>query len=245
MSGRRTATRGPSTLAIDIGGTGLKASVLDGRGAMAAKRVRMDTPHPCTPQRLVKAIAHLVTPLPAWQRVSVGFPGVIRHGVVRTAPNLDSKAFAGFDLAAALEKKLRAPCRAVNDADMQGLAVVKGKGVELVCTLGTGFGTALFHDGVLQLHLDLGHFPFRKGRTFDQELGDKQRKRLGAKRWSRRVEDAIAVLRVVTCFDRLYLGGGNAQRLTGALPKDVVVVDNDAGILGGVRLWDERIARAV
>lgn len=245
MTRARSSKRGVITLAIDVGGSGLKASLLDARGAMVAKRVRIDTPHPCTPARLLRAIAHLVEPLAAWDRISVGFPGVIRHGVVRTAPNLDSKAFAGFDLARALTKQLRAPCRAVNDADMQGLAVVKGKGVELVCTLGTGFGTALFHDGILQLHLDMGHFPFKKGKTFDQVLGDKQRKKLGAKRWSAHVEDAIAYLRVVTCFDRLYLGGGNAQRLTIALPRDVVVVDNDAGILGGVRLWDEGLARVV
>ena len=243
MARTRTTRQGPITLAIDVGGTGLKASVLDERGVMVAKRVRMDTPHPCTPKRLVVALEHLVAKLPAWQRISVGFPGVIRHGVVRTAPNLDSAAFAGFDLAGTLAKRLGAPCRAVNDADMQGLAVIKGKGVELVCTLGTGFGTALFHDGILQLHLDLGHFPFRKGRTFDQVLGEKHRTKVGTKRWLRHLEDAIINLRVVTCFDRLYLGGGNARLLTGALPKDVAVVDNDAGILGGVRLWDERLTR--
>lgn len=245
MAATKTGARGPTTLAIDVGGSGLKASVLDERGAMIAKRVRMDTPHPCTPKRLVDAIVHLVAPLPPWDRVSVGFPGLIRHGKVRTAPNLDSKAFAGFDLTGALGKRLRAPCRAVNDADMQGLAVVKGKGVELVCTLGTGFGTALFHDGVLQLHLDLGHFPFAKGRTFDQVLGEKYRKKIGSKRWNRLVDEAVAYLRTVAGFDRLYLGGGNARRLTLALPKDVVVVDNDAGILGGVRLWDDRLAGAL
>lgn len=244
MAGTRVSRRGAATLAIDVGGSGLKASVLDERGAMMAKRVRMDTPHPCTPKRLVDTIAHLVAPLPAWDRISVGFPGLIRHGKVRTAPNLDSKAFAGFDLAAALTKRLGAPCRAVNDADMQGLAVIKGRGVELVCTLGTGFGTALFHDGVLQLHLDLGHFPLAKGRTFDQALGDKHRKKIGSKRWNRLVVEAIAYMRTVACFDRLYLGGGNARRLAIALPRDVVVVDNDAGILGGVRLWDDKLAQS-
>ncbi|OGQ21677.1 MAG: hypothetical protein A2138_13420 [Deltaproteobacteria bacterium RBG_16_71_12] len=245
MAGTKTSRRAAITLAVDVGGSGLKASVLDERGAMMAKRVRIDTPHPCTPKRLVDAIAHLVAPLPAWHRISVGFPGLIRHGQVRTAPNLDSKAFAGFDLAGALTKRLGAPCRAVNDADMQGLAVIKGRGVELVCTLGTGFGTALFHDGVLQLHLDLGHFPFHKGKTFDQALGDKNRKNIGNKRWARLLERALLPLRAVVGFDRLYLGGGNARRIDFKLPRDVVVVDNDAGILGGVRLWDDKLELAV
>lgn len=237
--------KGKTTLAIDVGGTGLKAAVLDARGAMIGKRVRIDTPHPCTPKRLVDTLAHLVKPLPPWNRISVGFPGLIRHGRVRTAPNLDSKAFAGFDLTTALGKRLGAPCRAVNDADMQGLAVIQGRGVELVCTLGTGFGTALFHDGVLQLHLDLGHFPFHKGKTFDQTVGDKNRKKIGNKRWNGHMKQALEVLRTVVGFDRLYLGGGNARRLDFKLPRDVTVVDNDAGILGGVRLWDERLEKAL
>lgn len=234
-----------TTLAIDVGGTGLKASVLDARGAMLAPRVRIDTPHPCTPKRLVDAIERMVAPLPTWQQISVGFPGLIRHGKVRTAPNLDSRAFAGFDLAGTLKKRLGAPCRAVNDADMQGLAVIQGKGVEMVCTLGTGFGTALFHDGVLQLHLDLGHFPLHKGKTFDQTVGDKNRKKIGNKRWNGHLKVALEVLRTVVGFDRLYLGGGNARRLDFKLPRDVTVVDNDAGILGGVRLWDDKLERAV
>ena len=245
MAGTKTSRRAAITLAVDVGGSGLKASVLDERGAMMAKRVRIDTPHPCTPKRLVDAIAHLVAPLPAWHRISGGFPGLIPHGRVRPAPTLDSRAFAGFDLAGALTKRLGAPCRAVNDADMQGLAVIKGRGVELVCTLGTGFGTALFHDGVLQLHLDLGHFPFHKGKTFDQALGDKNRKNIGNKRWARLLERALLPLRAVVGFDRLYLGGGNARRIDFKLPRDVVVVDNDAGILGGVRLWDDKLELAV
>lgn len=236
---------GQATLAIDVGGTGLKASVLDEHGAMLAKRVRMDTPHPCTAKRLVAALSKLVAPLPRWDRVSVGFPGLIRHGRIRTAPNLGTSAFAGFDVTGALSRRLKAPCRAVNDADMQGLAVISGKGVEMVCTLGTGFGTALFDDGVLQLHLDLAHFPFKNGKSYDQLIGDKNRKKIGNKRWNRLVEAAIADLRRVVCFDRLYLGGGNARRIAFKLPKDITLVDNDAGILGGVRLWDEKLARVV
>ncbi len=246
-SKRQPARRRPcqATLAIDIGGTGLKASVLDERGVMIAERVRTDTPQPCTTKGLIDTLALLVQPLPPWDRISVGFPGLIRHGKIRTAPNLGTPAFAGFDLTGALAKRLKAPCRAVNDADMQGLAVISGSGVEMVCTLGTGFGTALFHEGVLQLHLDLAHFPFRKGKSYDQLIGDKTRKKIGGKRWNKLVEAAIEDLRTVVCFDRLYLGGGNARRIAFTLPRDITVVDNDAGILGGVRLWDEKLERSV
>lgn len=240
-----TSFEGPFTLAIDIGGTGLKASVLDAKGAMTTERVRIDTPQPCSPKLLIDGLAQLAQQLSAlgqrWDRVSVGFPGLIRHGKIVTAPNLGTEAFAGFDLKGALEGKLGAPVRAVNDADMQGLAVISGKGVEMVCTLGTGFGTALFQDGRLQTHLEIAHLPFRKGETYDQQLGERGRKDAGAKKWLERVEVALANMFTLTCFDHLYVGGGNAKRLDpAALPKNVSLVDNSAGILGGIRLWDER-----
>jgi polyphosphate glucokinase len=236
---------GPFTLAIDVGGTGLKASVLDVRGNMTTERVRIDTPQPCTPGLLVDGLAMLADQLRAqgqrWDRISVGFPGLVRHGLVITAPNLGNEAFAGFDLKAALEKRLEAPCRVVNDADMQGLAVVRGEGVEMVCTLGTGFGTALFMDGRLQVHLEIAHLPFRKGETYDQQLGDRAMKKIGKKKWLRRVVEALGHMRTLTNFDTLYVGGGNARHLdAAALPAKTVLVDNSAGILGGIRLWDDR-----
>jgi polyphosphate glucokinase len=236
--------RGPFTLAIDVGGTGLKASVLDVAGQMTTERVRIETPHPCTPTLLVDGLATLAEQLRAqgqrWDRISVGFPGLVRHGVVVTAPNLGNEAFGGFDLKTALEQRLGAPCRAVNDADMQGLAVVQGKGVEMVCTLGTGFGTALFMDGRLQVHLEIAHLPFRKDETYDQQLGDRALKEIGKKKWLRRVAEALGHMHTLTNFDALYLGGGNARHLDKAsLPPKATVVDNSAGILGGIRLWDD------
>ena len=241
----KTKHAGPFTLAIDIGGTGLKASVLDRSGQMTTERVRIETPHPCTPTLLVDGLGGLGEQLRAlghrWDRISVGFPGLIRHGVVVTAPNLGTDAFAGFDLKTALENKLGAPCRAVNDADMQGLAVVKGHGVEMVCTLGTGFGTALFMDGRLQVHLEIAHLPFRKGETYDQQLGDRAKDAVGKKKWLRRVSEALRNMHTLTNFDALYVGGGNARLLDLAeLPTNTTVVDNSAGILGGIRLWDDR-----
>ena len=237
---------GPFTLAIDIGGTGLKASVLDKKGVMTTERVRIDTPQPCSPKLLIDGLAGLGKQLTdlgqRWDRISVGFPGLIRHGVIITAPNLGTEAFAGFDLKSALEKKLGAPVRAVNDADMQGLAAISGKGVEMVCTLGTGFGTALFQDGRLQTHLEIAHLPFRKDETYDQQLGDRAKTAVGTKKWLKRVEEAIANMFTLTCYDHLYIGGGNAKKLDPkALPKNISLVDNSAGILGGIRLWDDRL----
>ena len=227
------------TLAIDIGGTGLKASVLDGKGKMMTERVRIDTPHPCDPKLLIDTLVELVKPLPRYDRVSVGFPGLIRRGKIVTAPNLGTDVFAGFDLGKVLSARLKVPVRAVNDADMQGLAVVSGKGVELVCTLGTGFGTALFNRGRLQVHLEIAHHPFMKNKTYDEIIGERGRKKVGTKTWLKNVQAAIANMRTMVNFDRLYLGGGNAKRVDFKLPKDVSIVDNSAGILGGIRLWDE------
>lgn len=230
---------GKTTLAIDIGGTGLKASVLDEAGEMLTERVRVETPHPCNPKLLVDTLAALVKPLPSWDRVSVGFPGLIRHGRIVTAPNLGTETFAGFDLAKALTQRLGAPVRAVNDADMQGLAAISGKGVEMVITLGTGFGTALFYDGRLQVHLEIAHHPFKKGKTYDEVIGERGRKKAGNKKWLDSVQQAIDNMRTMVNFDRLYVGGGNAKRLDFKLPKGVSLVDNSAGILGGIKLWDD------
>lgn len=234
---KRRTTAGPRTLAIDVGGSHVKASVLDQRGRMIHDRVRVETPKRLTPPELVALIAGLVDSLPAFDRVSVGFPGVVRDGVIRTAPNLGTERFQGFNLGRALERKLRKPVRVENDADVQGLAVVKGKGVELVITLGTGFGSSIFVNGHLGPHLELAHHNFRKDRTYEDELGEAARERDGTASWQRHVFEAIDSLRNLTNFDHLYIGGGNARLIDEKLPRDVSIVSNTAGILGGVRLW--------
>jgi polyphosphate glucokinase len=229
--------KGLRTLAIDIGGTGLKASVLDEEGKMLHDRVRIETPVGSPPPAIVEALANLVAPLPAYDRVSVGFPGVVRNGKVRTAANLGHDAWLGFDLAKALEKRLSKPARVVNDADMQGLAVVKGQGVELVITLGTGFGTALYLEGKLAPHLELAHHPFRKGESYEKQLGNPARKAVGGKKWNKRVQRAIETLRLLVHFDHLYIGGGNAKKIAFTPDPDVSIISNEAGIRGGVALW--------
>ena len=225
------------TLAIDVGGSGLKASVIDEAGRLLTERVRVDTPVGSPPKDIVKVLVDLVSPLGAFDRVSVGFPGVVRNGRVLTAPNLDNKGWKDFDLAGALGRALGKPVRVANDADVQGLAVVAGKGVEMVITLGTGFGTGLYLDGRLGPHLELSHHPFRKGQTYDEHLGNAARKKVGKRKWNKRVKKAIRTLRTLTSFDHLYIGGGNAKKIEFELDPDVTIVSNDAGIRGGVVLW--------
>jgi polyphosphate glucokinase len=226
-----------NTLAIDVGGSGLKAAVLDAAGEMISDRVRVDTPTGAAPDTIVATLVELVRDLPVSERVSVGFPGVVRDGVVRTAPNLGNDGWRGFDLARALEQALGKPVRVANDADVQGLAVIQGRGIEMVVTLGTGFGTGLYEDGRLCPHLEISHQPFRKGETYDEQLGDEARRKVGGKKWQKRVKEAIDNLRALVHFDRLYIGGGNSKKLDFDLPPDVSIIDNRAGIRGGIHLW--------
>jgi polyphosphate glucokinase len=238
------------TLSIDIGGTGLKASVLDPEGEMERDRVRIDTPYPLAPDKLVHVLTDLVKPLGGYDRISVGFPGMVRGGLVLSAPHFVSPAGPGgepspklssawdhFDLQSALGEALGKPTKVANDADLQGSAVVQGHGLEMVVTLGTGVGTALFYEGKLLPHLELAHHAFRKDQTYNEALGDAVRKRLGTKKWNRRVAEMIDVLRALTFFDHLYIGGGNSARVNLKLDDDVTLVDNSAGILGGIKLW--------
>lgn len=225
------------TLAIDIGGTGLKASVVDKDAQMLTDRVRLPTPVGAPPQRIVEVLAGMVAPLGAFDRVSVGFPGVVRDGRVLTAPNLGNDLWQGYELARELGVVLGKPVRVANDADLQGLAVIAGKGVEMVITLGTGFGTGLYLDGRLGPHLEIAHHPFRHGETYDEQLGNAARKAIGGVRWNKRVKKAIGNLRQLTNFDHLFIGGGNAKKINFALDPDVTAVSNEAGMKGGVALW--------
>jgi polyphosphate glucokinase len=225
------------TLSIDIGGTHIKAAVVDDSAALVGERVRMGTVVGAPAQEVVAALAGLVRPLGRYDRVSVGFPGVVRAGRILTAPNLGTVQWRDFDLGASLAAALGAPVRVANDADLQGLAVIAGKGVEMVATLGTGFGTGLYQDGRLGPHLELSHHVFRQHETYDQQLGNAARRKVGVARWNKRVQKAIVNLRRLTNFDRLYVGGGNAKHIDFALDADVSLVSNEAGLKGGVALW--------
>jgi polyphosphate glucokinase len=224
------------TLAIDIGGTGLKAAVIDPEGKMLSEKVRVDTPRPATPEAVISALSKLIAQQPAYERISVGFPGVIVDGVVSTAPNLDG-TWRGIRLVTELERLSSRPVRAANDADVQGLGVIEGKGVELMITLGTGVGSGLYLDGKLIPNLELGHHPFRSGKTYEEQLGMKALEKAGKAKWNKRLRRAIDQLAPIFNYRVLYLGGGNAKKIKGDLPANVKIVDNVAGIIGGIRLW--------
>jgi polyphosphate glucokinase len=227
------------TLAIDVGGTGLKALLLDDKGNAVTERVRVDTPRPATPEAVLRALEKLVAPLGPFDRVSAGFPGVVVRGVTRTAPNLDP-SWQDFALAETLAARLGKPARVLNDAGVQGFAVIDGIGLEMVLTFGTGFGCALFHEGVYVPNLELAHHPFRKGQTYEEELGGRALEQDGKKKWNRHVELALAQIQPVWNPDRIYLGGGNAKHLEITLPANVKITLNVAGLLGGIALWDGR-----
>ena len=224
------------TLAIDIGGSGIKGLLLDISGQPIAERIRVTTPQPAIPQQIIAAITKMAKGLGKFDRVSVGFPGVIQQGVVKTAPNLDP-SWTGTRLVGQLERRLGKPVQAANDADVQGYGAIKGKGVELVITLGTGFGTALFVNGHLVPNLEIAHHPFRRGRTYEEELGVIALKRIGKKKWNQTLIKAIETLDRVINYDHLYLGGGNGKKVTIDLPPNVTIIPNVAGLLGGIALW--------
>ena len=224
-------------LCIDVGGTGLKAAVISPDGKYLVKRVRVKTPVRRKPQQIVKALVDLARPLGAFDHVTIGFPGVIKHGVVLSAPSFGTKDWKGFALAEAMQKKFGQPVKLLNDADVQGLAAIRGKGLELVCTLGTGFGTAWFRDGELMPHMDLAHLVVRKKDDFDIYVGDKTRRKIGDRHWNKRIKKLIAALETVFAYDRLYLGGGNSRLVAFKLPANVSTVSNDAGMEGGAFAW--------
>ena len=224
-------------LAIDIGGSKLKAALLDENGAQVGERQRVETPHPAPPAVILPLLEQLAEKLPGYDRISVGFPGSVRNGVVRTAPNLDTPSWAGFEFAKALEERLGKPARVLNDASVQGYGAVSGKGLECLITLGTGMGFALFEDGRLAPHLELGQHIAHKDMTYDDYVGEAGLKDAGRKDWQKRVERAVAQIYTLVEYDTLLIGGGNAKKLTGSLGDNVRVVDNSAGISGGMKLW--------
>ena len=228
----------PLTLAIDIGGTGLKVEVIDAAGAAVSERRKVPTPKPAPPAAVLDAVAAMVAGVPAFDRISAGFPGVVRKGTILTAPHLGTEDWHGFDLAGALASRFGRPARVLNDAEVQGFGVIAGQGLELVLTLGTGAGTALFRDGVLMPHLELAQHPVRNDMTYDEYIGNAALEDKGVEHWNKRIDRVLKLLFVLTHFDTLHLGGGNAEKVK-VLPPNVVRGSNLAGLTGGVKLWGE------
>lgn len=229
-------TEEPITLAVDVGGTGIKTILLDAKGKPISDRTRLETPQPATPEAILQTLDQMTRDSHAFDRVSVGFPGVVKHGATLTAHNLDPE-WVGFDLQKVLSRRWKKPVRVANDAAVQGFAAIRGKGVELVITLGTGFGSSLFIDGHLVPGLELAHHPWRKGKTYEEYLGRSSLDKHGRRRWNRYLEKAIDQLQALFNYDHLYIGGGNAMKVDFALPSHVTRVPNEDGLLGGVALW--------
>lgn len=243
------------TLAVDCGGGGIKASVVDEHGTMIAPAQRTPTPYPLPPELLVSTVVDLARNLPQATRVTMGMPGMIRHGIVIATPHYITREgprsrvlpglvdqWKNFNMRRAIEGELGLPTKVLNDAEVAGAGVVVGTGLEMIITLGTGLGNAVFDGGVLAPHVEVSQGFVRWGLTFDDYIGEHERLRLGDAHWSRRVRRIVESLRPMYLWDRLYLGGGNAQRIVALqrsrLGDEVMVVPNDAGIIGGVRAWD-------
>ncbi|AOZ72253.1 hypothetical protein BK816_02185 [Boudabousia tangfeifanii] len=243
------------TLAIDCGGGGIKGSVLDQAGKMLTEPVRTPTPYPLPPTLLISTIQELAAQLPAADRVTVGMPGMIRHGVVINTPHYINREgprtrplpelitqWDHFDMQGALADSLGLPTLVCNDAEVAGAGVIGGQGLEMVITLGTGLGNAVFDNGRLAPHVELSQGPIRWGLTYDDYIGEHERLRLGDTHWSRRIWRVLTALKPMYVWDRLYLGGGNSVHLTPLylerLGDEIEIVPNSAGIFGGVRIWD-------
>jgi polyphosphate glucokinase len=243
-----------TTLAIDCGGGGIKGSVLDEAGTMRAHPIRVPTPYPLSTELFVQTLVDLAAQLPKADRATVGMPGMIRHGVVITTPHYVTKSgprtrvlpelvvqWEGFDARAALETALGIPARVLNDAEVHAAGVIAGQGLELVLTLGTGLGCAIYDGGHLAPHLEMSQAPVRWGLSYDTYIGEHERRRLGDALWSRRIARVVDGLRPVFMWDRLYIGGGNSRHITpivlAKLGDDVVIVPNTAAMVGGARAW--------
>jgi polyphosphate glucokinase len=226
------------TLCIDIGGSKVKASALDENGKMVHEYKKLLTPVPATPDNVVKTIKELVKDF-QYDRISVGFPGYVRNGIVHTAPNLGTESWKNVNLAQKLTKALDKPTRVVNDADLLGLGCVSGKGFELMITLGTGVGTAIYLEGKVLPHLEVSHHPLYKEKDYDQYVGEAAYNEIGKKKWNKRMELVFSVLKTVFNYDRLYIGGGLAKKLEMPLDANMVIVTNLQGIDGGLKLWEQ------
>ena len=235
-------------MGIDIGGTGVKAALVDtGGGRMTTERVRLPTPQPATPAAVMEAIQSLQRRL-EWQGpVGCGFPGLVKRGRVERAPNLDS-SWIGYDLAGQLQAQLGAPLAAIgNDADAAGLAEFRfgaGRGVSgtvMVITLGTGIGSAVFRDGVLLPDTELGHLEMR-GKAAEKRAAASIRESRGMswKKWAKRLNDYLVHAEYLLGVDLFIIGGGVSKKPDKFFPylQDVgcrveaAQLGNAAGIIG-------------
>ena len=220
------------TLVVDVGGSGIKATVLNDLGKPLSERLRRESPASGMPGAVMDTIVSLAHELEPFDRVAIGFPGVVINGIAMDAPNL-AKEWQGFNIAESVQARLKKPVRVANDADVQGFGAISGSGVELVVTLGTGVGTSLFVDGRLAPNLEIGN----------DKLRNSALQKVGKKRWNKRLIKFIKRLDETFHFTKLYIGGGNSKEVdVGLLPANVTIISNLNGLIGGIALWRDDLA---
>jgi polyphosphate glucokinase len=211
-------------LVVDVGGTNVKMRVSGHR----ALRKFVSGPQ-LTPQKMV-AQARARAADWRYDALSIGYPGVVLHGKPVVEPHNLGSGWVGFDF----DKAFGKPVRVINDAALQAIGSYKS-GRLLFLGLGTGLGCALVIDGVVE-PTELAHLPYKRGRTYEEYVGERGRKRLGTKKWRKVVADVVERLSTALEVDEVVIGGGNARRLT-RLPKKARRVTNSNAFIGGVRLW--------
>lgn len=213
-------------LVVDVGGTHVKV-LATGR----TKPLKIRSGPKMSARQMVRAVRQVTAD---WQYsvVSIGYPGPVLHDKPVTEPRNLGDGWVGFDF----KKAFGCPVRVINDAAMQALGSYKG-GRMLFLGLGTGLGSALIVDGVLE-PMELAHLPYKKGRTYEQYVGEAGLKRFGKKKWRRHVADVITRLKATLEADDVVIGGGNAKSLC-ALPKGVRLGSNANAFIGGYRLWKQ------
>ena len=250
-------------LGIDVGGTGIKAAVVDvASGQLVTDRIRERTPRPANPEAVLDVVADVVRRLVATGKLTAdmpggaGFPSVIRAGRAMTATNLDD-SWIGAPVQQMLEQRLGRPMLVLNDADAAGVAEIahgagKGQtGVVLMLALGTGIGSALFMNGELVPNMQLGHVEFhcRDAETRVSATA-RTRRKLGWKRWGREFNELLARYEEYIWPDLIIIGGGIAKEfskyqkfLRTSAPLVAAAMGNTAGIVGAARVG-ENAARA-
>lgn len=233
----KTSVPAGNILSIDIGGTNIKACILSPKGKLLTDFTKIPTPKKSTPKAVLSCIKELTKNLTDFEKISIGFPGYVKADKVQTAPNLAENKWVNVDLAQQVAALFNKPVRLINDADQQGLGIVSGKGLEIVFTLGTGFGTAILFDGELLPHLELSHLPINKHDDYDDFIGDRGYHKVGKKKWNERLQYIIEIYKTVFNYDKLFIGGGNSNEINFDLEKNIKLVSNKDGIKGGAKLW--------
>ena len=243
-------------IGVDIGGSGIKGAPVDlAVGKFAADRVRIPTPMPSTPEAVAPVVGQIVRGFanePADVPVGVTFPAVVQHGVTMTAANVDH-TWIGADAERLFTAALGRPVVVVNDADAAGLAearygAARGRdGVVIVCTLGTGIGSALLFDGKLVPNTELGHLEV-DGHDAETRAADSARDRedLSWKQWAARLQRYFKAVEALFWPDLIVVGGGVSKKSEKFLPllklhSPIVPAQllNDAGIIGAAVLATE------